>query len=503
MADLTDYQKDILVRTVLGEARGEGLDGMEAVAQVIRNRSSSGRFPSDPAAVALQPSQFSVWNAGEGGGRTNYSKNSDLYKRAEQAVERVFSGQAPDRTNGALFYHTPAVNPYWAGEANRYGTTQLGNHIFYNGRPTPPGEIPNQVASLTDTVPPRVAPTPVAMSPDLGQMRNPVMSSSARMAQVTPVPPPLPQRRPSAPDIVTPSMASLARPSGNVNATRAVDMLASTANPVTPRLTDAGDNIYSYHIPDMTPTAIAGGLGSLTPSPARARLPELPRTVPGQSQIERNPSSNTRPMSNIGQPPVTRSVPSVPYNLQPTEREIAQAPGVTVATVPTTPTRPTSFRSRDSVANAALGDRVATQMGSAFNPSGFIPNRLAPNPIVQPSFVPLNQSPIQVVPSPFASGVPLPRPRPAIPRPATPQAAPIRQAMPRPVASPLRVTVNGAGSYSAPRPQLTPIQALQAQGMSPSQAYNFLTQQAPSLEDRVTGRSGLSSYSGSAQSLSS
>lgn len=489
MAELSEYQKDILVRTVLGEARGEGMDGMEAVAAVIRNRTNSGQFPNDPAAVALQPSQFSVWNAGAGGGKTDYNKNSDLYRKAEQAVERVFSGQAPDRTNGALYYHTPAVSPYWADEANQYGTTRLGNHIFYNGRPTPPGEIPNQVASLTDTVAPRVPPNPVAMSPDLALMRNPQMSSSARMAQVTP---PLPQPRPVSP-------MDIARAPGTTVAT--------------------------------IPTTMRPGqsqIERITPMPSAREI----AMAPGQTIA-------SIPTSGIGQPPATRVVPSVPYTLQPTAREIAQAPGTTIATIPTTPRpntaqindaarraaltanqsnveramptramvpttpQPMNMGSRDSVANAALGQRVATQMGPAFNQPSFIPDRLVPNPIVQPSFVPLNQPPIQVVPSPLSSAVPLPRRRPLTP------IAPVRQAMPQqmpraPQRSPLQVTVQGAGSYNAPRPQpMTPIQSLMAQGMSQAQAYNALTQRQPTLEDRITGRTGLSSYSGSAQSLSS
>jgi N-acetylmuramoyl-L-alanine amidase len=485
---------------VLGEARGEGMDGMEAVAAVIRNRTNSGQFPNDPAAVALQPSQFSVWNAGAGGGKTDYNKNSDLYRKAEQAVERVFSGQAPDRTNGALYYHTPAVSPYWADEANQYGTTRLGNHIFYNGRPTPPGEIPNQVASLTDTVAPRVPPNPVAMSPDLSLMRNPQMSSSARMAQVTP---PLPQPRPVSP-------MDIARAPGTTVATIPTSMRPgqSQIERITP-------------MPSAREIAMAPGTTVATiPTTPRASLPAIPRTIPGQSQIERTmPSAReiasapgttiaTIPTSGIGQPPATRTVPSVPYTLQPTAREIAQAPGVTVATIPTTPTQPMNMRSRDSVANAALGQRVATQMGPAFSQPSFIPDRLAPNPIVQPSFVPLNQPPIQVVPSALpslASNVPLPRRRPATP------IAPMRQAMPQQMprmasqASPMaRIVVNGAGSYSAPRPQpMTPMQSLMAQGMSQAQAYNALTQRAPTLEDRITGRTGLSSYSGTAQSLSS
>lgn len=428
MAELSDYQKDILVRTVLGEARGEGLDGMEAVAQVIRNRSGSGQFPSDPAAVALQPSQFSVWNSGAGGGKTDYSKNSDLYRRAEQAVERVFSGQAPDRTNGALYYHTPAVSPYWADEANQYGTTRLGNHIFYNGRPTPPGEIPNQVASLTDTVGPRVAPNPATISPDLALMRNPQMSSSARMAQVTP---PLPQPRPVSP-------MDIARAPGTTVAT--------------------------------IPTSMRPGQSPIERMPPMPSAREI-AMAPGQTIA-------TIPTSGIGQPPATRVVPSVPYTLQPTAREIAAAPGVTVATIPTTarpntaqindaarraaltanqgnveraiptmpmvPTAPTGSASANINAQRAeqLGQRAATN----------IPMRLSPGVAAQNYDISINGPPgltrqqfaalptIGAPLSPAMANVPFPRARPnVLARAVMPLPAP--RSMPRQQVAPLRIVV--------------------------------------------------------------
>lgn len=175
MASLTPQQRDVLVKTILGEARGEGEEGMAAVAHVIANRAGSGRYPGDPAAVALQDRQFSTWNRGEGGNNPNqFRPGTQQYDTAAQIIDRVFSGQSQDPTNGALFYHTPAVNPNWAGEVNRYGTTKLGNHIFYNGRPVPPRDIPNagQVASQLDVRRPAVTGSPTPMPASMAAQRN-------------------------------------------------------------------------------------------------------------------------------------------------------------------------------------------------------------------------------------------------------------------------------------------------------------------------------------------
>lgn len=498
MAELTPYQRDILIKTVLGEARGEGVEGMSAVAHNILNRAQSGRFSSDPAQVALQPKQYSTWNSGEGGNNPQQFKpGTAAYERAAQIVDGVASGTIPDVTGGALYYHANNVSPSWSSGVNKNGTLKVGNHTFYPSRPVPPGEIPNVVASLTDTK--RPAPTPATQTADLAQMRDPRMSTAARNAQVTPSENVmLPRRRPSAPDIVTPSMAALQRSQGNVNATRAVDMIASTANPVTPRLTPAGDNIYSYDIPGMAPTSLVGGMGSLTPMPQRQRLPEIPRTTPGQSQIERTmPSAReiasapgttiaTYPTSGIGQPPITRSVPLVPIRV-PTQAEIDAAPGAVIAQYP-----PLNMHARDYdyAGNRALGQRVASQMGNAFAKPAYIPTRLTPRPIVQPQQVALNQPPLQIIggqqrriaPVPMSAGM---RPQAPMARQAV---APIQQQR-----APLRVVVQG-GNYA---PVMIP-----QQRVSPAQAYamaNAKNYQA-SVEDRVSGRS--SGSDGVAQSLS-
>lgn len=173
MADnLTPYQRDILVKTILSEARGEGEEGMRAVAHNILNRANSGRYPSDPAAVALQPKQYSGWNRGEGGNNPNqFRPGTSQYENAAQVIDRVFSGQSQDPTNGALFYHTPQVNPSWAGEVNRYGTTKIGNHIFYNGNPVPPRDIPNQVATQLDVRRPSPS-MPTPMPTNIAQARS-------------------------------------------------------------------------------------------------------------------------------------------------------------------------------------------------------------------------------------------------------------------------------------------------------------------------------------------
>ena len=62
---------EVLARTLYGEARGEGLPGIEAVACVILNRvafaKARGRYwwGNTVSQVCLKPGQFSCWNAGD------------------------------------------------------------------------------------------------------------------------------------------------------------------------------------------------------------------------------------------------------------------------------------------------------------------------------------------------------------------------------------------------------------------------------------------------------
>ncbi|HJR27754.1 MAG TPA: cell wall hydrolase, partial [Pseudomonas sp.] len=62
----TEKDRDVLARTLWGEARGEGLPGQIAVAWAIRNRVNDGKARSwwgeGYAGVCQAPYQFSCWN---------------------------------------------------------------------------------------------------------------------------------------------------------------------------------------------------------------------------------------------------------------------------------------------------------------------------------------------------------------------------------------------------------------------------------------------------------
>lgn len=106
------------------EARGEGTQGQQAVAEVILNRVDSRQFPSSVCGVINQPSQFSYTIGG-----AKPIRNKAAFLRARSIAESALAGAPRNLTGGATYFHTPAVSPSWSRRFQR--TVQIGRHIFY------------------------------------------------------------------------------------------------------------------------------------------------------------------------------------------------------------------------------------------------------------------------------------------------------------------------------------------------------------------------------------
>ena len=130
--DMTQDQDVYLAKTIWGEARGEGLHGMQAVANVVMNRvNAASWYGASIKDVVLKPYQFSCWNANDPN-RAKIDRLSieDLAASGALNVARqVISGQLKDITGGATNYHATSVNPSWAAKMTK--TVQIGNHVFY------------------------------------------------------------------------------------------------------------------------------------------------------------------------------------------------------------------------------------------------------------------------------------------------------------------------------------------------------------------------------------
>ena len=123
-AAVADDTLRCLAGAIYFEAKGEPLSGQLAVADVIINRTKSGRFPGDVCSVVKQRGQFSFVRGGSipaiDGNRAGYRTAIAV---AKVALRAAWQNPATD----ALFFHARQVTPGW-------GLTKvaaIGNHIFY------------------------------------------------------------------------------------------------------------------------------------------------------------------------------------------------------------------------------------------------------------------------------------------------------------------------------------------------------------------------------------
>jgi spore germination cell wall hydrolase CwlJ-like protein len=112
------------------EARGEGPDGMMAVAQVTLNRVHHPDWPDTICEVVYQTSQFSWTNR-----KTDRPGDSEEWTFAKAITIDVLMGEAHSvLDHRALFFHATSVQPAWADDMLLIG--QIGDHKFY-GYPEP------------------------------------------------------------------------------------------------------------------------------------------------------------------------------------------------------------------------------------------------------------------------------------------------------------------------------------------------------------------------------
>lgn len=126
---------DNLARTIWGEARGSGREGMQAVANVVMNRVRAGKwFSGTVSTVVRMAYQFSVWNK-EDPNREKMLAADETTPGFLDAVEiaaRAMRGDLPDLTGGATHYHAVTIQPpAWTHGATK--TATIGGHVFYKG----------------------------------------------------------------------------------------------------------------------------------------------------------------------------------------------------------------------------------------------------------------------------------------------------------------------------------------------------------------------------------
>ncbi|PKP85001.1 MAG: hypothetical protein CVT80_05010 [Alphaproteobacteria bacterium HGW-Alphaproteobacteria-2] len=120
-----------LAEALYFEARGEPLAGQAAVAEVILNRVDAAQFPASVCGVVRQ-------GAGSGrgcqftyacDGQPDAIRERAAYAQVGKVARLMLEGAPRGLTEGATYFHTPAVRPAWARRFEE--TARIGSHIFY------------------------------------------------------------------------------------------------------------------------------------------------------------------------------------------------------------------------------------------------------------------------------------------------------------------------------------------------------------------------------------
>ncbi|MEO0342411.1 MAG: cell wall hydrolase [Pseudomonadota bacterium] len=126
-----DAEFKCMTEALYFEARGESVEGLFAVAEVIINRKNSRQFPSSICGVINQGAhrstgcQFSYKCDGAG----EVFSEREAYSRVSKVAELALSDAVPTVTEGALYYHTNYVSPRWSRQFEK--TATIGIHYFY------------------------------------------------------------------------------------------------------------------------------------------------------------------------------------------------------------------------------------------------------------------------------------------------------------------------------------------------------------------------------------
>ena len=128
-----DASRDLecLTQAAYYEARGEGRDGMKAVAQVVLNRVRHRAFPNSVCGVVFQGAgrrtgcQFSFTCDGSMRGRVNRA----AWNRARDIASSALSGSVYASVGNATHFHTTGVSPRWRNSLVQ--VSQVGDHLFY------------------------------------------------------------------------------------------------------------------------------------------------------------------------------------------------------------------------------------------------------------------------------------------------------------------------------------------------------------------------------------
>ncbi|HXJ03088.1 MAG TPA: cell wall hydrolase [Micropepsaceae bacterium] len=127
-------ESECLAEVLYYEARGEGMDGEKAVAEVVLQRTQNPDYPETVCGVVydgVQPDRHDCQFSFACDGSLRKPKDRVAWQHMQVLAEKIMTGEVrlSGLTRRAIAYHSVDVTPAWADTMQK--TAQIGNHVFY------------------------------------------------------------------------------------------------------------------------------------------------------------------------------------------------------------------------------------------------------------------------------------------------------------------------------------------------------------------------------------
>ena len=131
-----------LAQNIYFESANQSFAGRVAVANVVLNRVEDDQFPNTVCDVVYQAEMKENWKGNllpvlhrcqfswYCDGKSDLPTDSTTWMESFRIAGMVLAFEYQDITEGALWYHSDSVEPYWSKQLSL--VTTIDNHLFYN-----------------------------------------------------------------------------------------------------------------------------------------------------------------------------------------------------------------------------------------------------------------------------------------------------------------------------------------------------------------------------------
>jgi hypothetical protein len=148
-------ESECLAEVLYYEARGEGIDGQKAVAEVVLQRTLNHDYPETVCGVVydgVQPDRRDCQFSFACDGSMRKPKDAAVWTHIRALAEKIMAGAVPlsGVTGRAIAYHSVDVTPGWADGMLK--TAQIGNHVFYKRDPLAQARLAEEAAKPIESL---------------------------------------------------------------------------------------------------------------------------------------------------------------------------------------------------------------------------------------------------------------------------------------------------------------------------------------------------------------